>query len=89
MNLRFHFASFIASIIVGVNKITVKNFLRKVNLDKIDDDLLNTWIYVLYDLFSKTKEELNLDSNRVARTKEFDRRILNHLKELHHKKLKK
>lgn len=85
MNLRFHFASFITAILLIRHKIHIKNFLTKIDLIKLDKQFLDKWVKDFWKLFNITKSELQLDSNRVSRTKEFDSRITLNINKLSRK----
>ena len=82
MNLRFHLVSFLSGYLVKSIKVNPVRFLKRVQIKKIDKKLLDYMSNLLWKVFESTKKEYNLDSNRVARRKEFDNKIIEKIKEL-------
>jgi hypothetical protein len=81
-NLRFHLTSMVVVLKLKSITISVPKFLQNFDLDSLTNEFLEKTLNLLLELFRETKKELNLDSNRVARRKELDKKIFDRLKKV-------
>jgi len=81
-NLRFPLAMFVSAIKANSCEMTPEIFVAQVSLDDVDDDFLSQCTHHVLDVFMRMKQAQDLDSDRIAKSKEFDMQVLERLEQI-------
>jgi hypothetical protein len=81
-NIRFQLVMFIAALKTKMVKITPDKFVELVSIDDIDTVFLIKCANEVWDVFDTAKQELNQEGDRVAKSKEFDQRVITRIRKI-------
>ena len=78
-NIRFHVATFVTAIRLGLKKPDADKIASELQVDGIEANLLLDCATEVFNLFEKQKNVSGVDGNKLSRRKEFDDVLLNHI----------